>query len=148
MSAAISLKNVIQTFNDARELDGKDAEISGFGIHVGDMVFVEGTDIHWGDPVNTASKLGQDTAQNGTILITQQVYDAITCKGARFSSNIRASVKLDFTHMHVTVSKVKIDCYRVTSLESTVKEALTMDVASNSKCNTITIESVSRFWRS
>ena len=38
------------------------------------MIFVEGTDIHWGDPVNTASKLGQDLATNNDLLISSVVH--------------------------------------------------------------------------
>jgi len=34
-------------------------------MHSGLLLFVPGTDIHWGDPVNTSSKLGQDTAKDG-----------------------------------------------------------------------------------
>ena len=44
-----------------------------FGVHQGNMIFVPGTDVHWGDPVNTSSKLGQDIAKNGEILITTPV---------------------------------------------------------------------------
>jgi len=40
------------------------------------MLFIEGTDIHWGDPVNTSSKLGQDIAESGEILIMPPVRDA------------------------------------------------------------------------
>ena len=36
-------------------------------------IFVDGTDIHWGDPVNTSSKLGQDLAKDGDMLISENV---------------------------------------------------------------------------
>ena len=48
--------------------------IDGWGIHHGTMIFVEGTDIHWGDPVNTASKLGQDLATDNDLLISSVVH--------------------------------------------------------------------------
>merc|ERR1712151_988845 len=51
--------------------------IKGYGIHTGDILIVPGTDVHWGDPVNTASKLGQDLATGGDILISDIVYDAV-----------------------------------------------------------------------
>jgi len=54
------------------------------------MIFVPGTDVHWGDPVNTSSKLGQDIAQNGEILITTPVFKSIErtpqFKNAQFKS--------------------------------------------------------------
>jgi len=50
--------------------------IKGYGIHVGELLFVEGTDIHWGDPVNTASKMGQDHAHDGQVLISQETLEA------------------------------------------------------------------------
>lgn len=51
--------------------------VRGFGVHLGDLLLVDGTDVHWGDPVNTASKLGQDTADGGEILITKDTHEAI-----------------------------------------------------------------------
>ena len=41
------------------------------------MIFIEDTDIHWGDPVNTSSKLGQDIAKNGELLVTSIVYEKL-----------------------------------------------------------------------
>jgi len=46
---------------------------TGYGVHNGDMVVVEGTDVHWGDPVNTASKLGQDIACEGSIIVSDTI---------------------------------------------------------------------------
>jgi hypothetical protein len=53
--------------------------ISGIGMHVGKVLHVPDTDIHWGDPVNTASKLSQEFARNGEIYISKQTYEA--CEG-------------------------------------------------------------------
>lgn len=50
--------------------------MTGYGLHHGQMLFIEGTDIHWGDPVNTSSKLGQDIATEGEILIMPTVQKA------------------------------------------------------------------------
>ena len=52
--------------------------LSGFGIHLGKMLFLSGTDVHWGDPVNTASKLGQDLASEGEILLSRPAYDVVS----------------------------------------------------------------------
>ena len=37
-----------------------DVKMQGWGVDVGDLLVIPGTDVHWGDAVNTASKLGQD----------------------------------------------------------------------------------------
>ena len=50
--------------------------VGGYGVHTGKLLFVPGTDVHWGDPVNTASKLGEDLAEDEDILITEAVYSA------------------------------------------------------------------------
>ena len=52
--------------------------LSGFCIHLGKMLFLSGTDVHWGDPVNTASKLGQDLASEGEILLSRPAYDVVS----------------------------------------------------------------------
>lgn len=79
--------------------------IKGFGVHVGMMLFVNGTDIHWGDPVNTASKLGQDLAQDGEIIISGETYQAV--KG---NPHIEA---LTLEPAELERSKVKFKCFKV-----------------------------------
>jgi len=44
---------------------------------MGEMLIVPGTDIHWGDPVNTSSKLGQDWAHDGTIIVSEAVAEKV-----------------------------------------------------------------------
>eukprot|EP01065_Artemidia_motanka_P033903 TRINITY_DN4094_c0_g1_i1.p1 TRINITY_DN4094_c0_g1~~TRINITY_DN4094_c0_g1_i1.p1 ORF type:complete len:434 (+),score=112.26 TRINITY_DN4094_c0_g1_i1:63-1364(+) len=51
--------------------------ITGWGVHMGEVLLVPGTDVHWGDPVNTASKVGQDLAEFGEMLLTAPVYEAV-----------------------------------------------------------------------
>ena len=74
--AVLEAKAVVLHYNTGlSEADEKDKlDVIGWGVHHGTMIFVEGTDIHWGDPVNTASKLGQDLATNGDLLISEVVY--------------------------------------------------------------------------
>lgn len=48
-------------------------DVVGYGAHVGKVLIIRGTDVHWGNPVNTASKLGQDVAEGGDILIMPEV---------------------------------------------------------------------------
>jgi len=79
-------------------------QISGFGIHTGTMLFLKGTDVHWGDPVNTASKLGQDLATGGDILISADAYATINLDEFRGT---------EFTKLSLTRSKVTFECYKV-----------------------------------
>ena len=74
--ATMKLKSEITKYNETKNAN-EQIKISGYGIHTGEMIFIEGTDIHWGDPVNTSSKLGQDLANDGEFLITPVVYNAI-----------------------------------------------------------------------
>ena len=74
--ATMKLKSEIAKYNGTKNAN-EQIKISGYGIHTGEMIFIEGTDIHWGDPVNTSSKLGQDLAKDGEFLITPVVYNAI-----------------------------------------------------------------------
>lgn len=80
--AAVAAKRAVHAFNAARE-EGDPGRIvvTGYGVHVGSLLFVEGTDVHWGDPVNTASKLGQDLAESGDILVSPAVAAALISPG-------------------------------------------------------------------
>mmetsp|Transcript_13271 Transcript_13271/g.30204 ORF Transcript_13271/g.30204 Transcript_13271/m.30204 type:complete len:493 (+) Transcript_13271:93-1571(+) len=80
-------------------------DVLGYGLHVGQMLFIEGTDVHWGDPVNTSSKLGQDLATNGDILISDAIMDAVR-------SDKRCSV-LNFEERQLRRSKVNFTCFAV-----------------------------------
>jgi len=70
-------------------------------------LFIEGTDIHWGDPVNTSSKLGQDLAKDGQILIMPVVYGKAKLNHDLFNS-------LNFKELTLQRSKVDFKCYEVT----------------------------------
>ena len=74
--AVLEAKTAIIKYNTnlSSDLSKNELIINGWGIHNGTMIFVEGTDIHWGDPVNTASKLGQDLATNGDLIISTEVH--------------------------------------------------------------------------
>jgi|TARA_B110000091_G_C13683892_1_gene419095 class 3 adenylate cyclase len=75
VNAALDAKDAVQHYNQqlTSEHEKNRLNVVGWGIHVGTMIFVEGTDIHWGDPVNTASKLGQDLATDGDLLLSSAV---------------------------------------------------------------------------
>jgi class 3 adenylate cyclase len=58
------------------------ATVTGYGVHVGPVLFVKDADVHWGDPVNTASKLGEDIAADGELLITSEIHASLAESGA------------------------------------------------------------------
>lgn len=88
------------------------SQIKGYGIHEGHVLFLPGTDVHWGDPVNTASKLGQDCTEGGNLIISDTAYKTVSrdprCGG------------LDFHLQQVSKSKLKFDCYNVVRADRSV----------------------------
>lgn len=62
----------------ARGREHATCDVRGWGVHHGSLLLVPGTDVHWGDPVNTASKLGQDIASDGQILISDAVFRSLS----------------------------------------------------------------------
>jgi class 3 adenylate cyclase len=61
------------------------------GIDYGDVLLIGGPD-YFGDTVNTASKLGEDTARPGEILITQRALAQIPADAAARSEPVQLSV--------------------------------------------------------
>ncbi len=53
----------------------------GVGLGFGSLLFLGG-DV-WGDAVNTASKLGEDTATGGEILISEEFHAALVAEGVK-----------------------------------------------------------------
>ena len=102
--AAVALRNIVAEHVDD---GGGKLVLSGCGVHTGNVLFIEGTDIHWGDPVNTASKLGEDLAEDGDIFITAAAYE-LAKDDARLG-------KLTFTARTLQTSKVEFNCFAVTS---------------------------------
>ena len=84
--------------------DDWNVKVLGFGAHKGKLLFVEGTDLHWGDPVNTSSKLGEDIAEDEDILITVPVYEALS--GPEFDGCL-------FAPQQFIKSKVEMTAYSV-----------------------------------
>jgi len=88
--------------------------VQGYGIHFGEILFVRGTDIHWGDPVNTASKLGQDSAEDGQIIISEVAQAAI-------SGDVRLS-PYEFVARECTLSGVLFNAFEVWDKEIEAKD--------------------------
>ena len=78
--------------------------VRGLGIHTGTLLVINGTDVHWGDPVNTASKLGEDLARGGNLYVSEAVLDA----------SIHGLQELDYTSLTLTKSNVNFRCFHVT----------------------------------
>lgn len=72
--AAIALNQTFEVMN-RETLDEYDIRIA-IGIDHGRILLIGGPD-YFGDPVNTASKLGEDTASAGEILLTQRAYEQL-----------------------------------------------------------------------
>ena len=102
VQAAIDLRRAVRE----REEGSSDlGQLMGVGIHTGELLFIEGTDVHWGDPVNTASKLGEDMASDGEIIITADVYAAV--------NQLAAFEEMSFVETTLKRSKVTFHCYTV-----------------------------------
>lgn len=70
--AAIGMFDVCERDNEGRDKD--DQIFLAAGVGYGDVLDLDGTDL-FGDEVNRASKLGEDIAEPGEILITAAVAD-------------------------------------------------------------------------
>lgn len=111
--AVLEVKVALAHYNEqlTKEHQAEKLNIHGWGIHNGTMIFVEGTDIHWGDPVNTASKLGQDLAENGDVLISSSAYQIAQhhhklCDGSvNFEPRTLTRSGVEFSAFCVTMGK-------------------------------------------
>lgn len=79
--------------------------MQGWGVDSGDLLIIPGTDVRWGDAVNTAGKLGQDLADENSILITPKVRDA--CRGDG------SLMQLQTEALQLSLSGVTFECFRV-----------------------------------
>eukprot|EP00933_Yihiella_yeosuensis_P034897 TRINITY_DN2839_c0_g2_i2.p1 TRINITY_DN2839_c0_g2~~TRINITY_DN2839_c0_g2_i2.p1 ORF type:complete len:774 (+),score=239.75 TRINITY_DN2839_c0_g2_i2:107-2428(+) len=102
---ALGAREAVDDFNSQQNSAAEKVLISGWGIHSGPILMFEGTDIHWGDPVNTSSKLGQDLATDGTLLVMPGVKELA-------ESDSRCS-NLSFEEQNLVRSNVGFQCYSV-----------------------------------
>lgn len=112
--ATVEARREVELHNASRHAKRTPCRIDGYGIHYGSILFVKDTDVHWGDPVNTASKLGQDIATDGNILITQEVYQKIetdpTCAMLEFANGTFVKSGVEFLCFSVSGSLVNPKC--------------------------------------
>eukprot|EP01130_Rhizamoeba_saxonica_P019220 TRINITY_DN9879_c0_g1_i1.p1 TRINITY_DN9879_c0_g1~~TRINITY_DN9879_c0_g1_i1.p1 ORF type:complete len:349 (+),score=102.42 TRINITY_DN9879_c0_g1_i1:489-1535(+) len=102
------------TLDSIREYNRNQSEdnqipLKGYGIHNGTMLLVPNSDIHWGDPVNTASKLGEDLAENGNIYISEYVYSLV-------STQLEQQSNLEYTKLDLSASEADLTSYSIKKL--------------------------------
>ncbi len=64
------------------DADEKQTLSLAIGLAFGPTLVI-GDEELWGDPVNVASKLGEDTAEPGEILVSEDFYKALAAEGAK-----------------------------------------------------------------
>lgn len=74
LRAAMAMQQA--TANDAATRPAHDQIRLGIGIDAGEILDIDGREF-WGDPVNIASKLGEDLAEAGEILLTDRTADSM-----------------------------------------------------------------------
>jgi len=77
-------------------------ETTGFGIHAGRLLCIPNSYICFGDPINTASKLGEDVLSQGEIGMTYECFEALKRRGMPTN---------EWEPRTFTVSGITIDCY-------------------------------------
>jgi len=98
-------RNAVEACYEARRLileemnhqEETSIPLRAFGMHIGKVLVVEGTDILFGDPINTSSKLGEDIGENMEINLSDTVYNLV--KDTETTIAFTAKVK-DLSHVH------------------------------------------------
>eukprot|EP01084_Bolivina_argentea_P161097 280449_1 len=103
---ALKLQKSVEEFNTRNDLQ---INISGIGCDYGDVFMISNSDICFGDPINSASKLGEDIAKNnGDIMISERFYETI--KREQSESIVK---DCSFEERVFTVSDVEIKAFCV-----------------------------------
>jgi class 3 adenylate cyclase len=106
IKAAIEMREEVESqLENSKSNTAPCAYIKGYGVHEGQILFMPNTDVHWGDPVNTASKLGQDLAKDGELLISDECHRLVV-------HDVRMR-ELKFDLMQKNKSNVTFNCYGV-----------------------------------
>jgi len=83
-------------------------QTTGFGMHAGKLLCLPHSYICFGDPINTASKIGEDVLEQGEIGVTQVCFDALKDNGMPTTS---------WKPRTFTVSNVTIECFVLDNLD-------------------------------
>ena len=100
--AVWEIRDTIAHINAIREPRER-IPLTGFGIHCGTILRVDETHEVWGDPINVASKLGEDVATDTKVYISPEVY--ADAKAAGFESEFL------FHPASVVISKTSLQYY-------------------------------------
>lgn len=79
VKGTVAFRQALQAYNeDVKENAPEDYfECRGYGLHTSTIVNVKQTDIQFGYAINVASKMGEDCAKGGVILLSPEVYAMI-----------------------------------------------------------------------
>jgi len=69
-----------QILEDLNKKEETNIPLKGFGLHVGKVLVVDGTDVLFGDPINSSSKLGEDIAEGEEINLTDTIFNLVSAK--------------------------------------------------------------------
>lgn len=81
LACAVAIRQHVTVANEL--LPTADEIYFSIGIGFGSLLVIDEIDV-FGDQMNLACKLGEDLAQKGEILLTQEAYDSLQNKGAGF----------------------------------------------------------------
>ncbi len=82
-------------------------QLKGIACHTGEVLWIDETNIHWGSPVNFASKLAEDLAAEGEIWITDETYQLVR------DSPAFAALKLHVTPRELSTDKDHFNCVQL-----------------------------------
>lgn len=99
LRTVFEIKDTVKSIAKKKNVD---LQTTGFGMHAGEILCLPYSYICFGDPLNVASKLGEDVLDQGEIGLTPECYDAL--------KRIGMPTK-EWAPRTYTVSGVKIDCY-------------------------------------
>lgn len=98
--------NEVQSFAAILDLQALMGDfVTGIAAHAGQLLIVPDTNVHWGDPVNTASKLAEDVASRGEVFITESIYQQI--------QNHPAAHTVTFQRRLFVASRIELPCFQV-----------------------------------
>jgi class 3 adenylate cyclase len=122
LRCALAVRAEIMLHNAKLRRENRDSEVipmGGTGLHVSELLLVPGTDIHWGDAVNTASKLSDDAQEDGSDLIATAEVKAEIESSASGAALLRS---VTFSGCSFTISKVQLTAYRVFARDTLHRE--------------------------
>jgi adenylate cyclase len=95
--------DILKRFEAANTMLPDELDMYGkFGIGYGEVLIVQDEDLY-GSEVNLASKLGEDLASRGEILLTEAAFQQVDREKRQYEE-----IELSISGLHLTVHKVKL----------------------------------------